>query len=250
MLDLAQEQSVPSARDWLRPARFPFMSRLLGKAMAWGYRLTGKDRYDDFRLERVHGAPFVVTPSVFNPKVPRTGAFLASQIDSRLLDREAEVLDMGTGSGVCAVFAANHARRVVAVDINAAAVRCAGINALLNHHEHKIDVRHGDLFGPVSGERFDLILFNPPFLRGAPRDDRDRAWRSSDIAERFAAGLGDHLKPGGSALVLLSTFGDACVFLEEFRKHGFEISVRAQRRFVNERLAVFRLTPATPQGTT
>jgi release factor glutamine methyltransferase len=226
------------------------VTRLLGKAMALGYRLIGKDRYDDFRLERVHGMPFVVTPSVFNPKVPRTGEFLASQIDSRLVPRDCEVLDMGTGSGICAVFAAKHARRVVAVDINLAAVRCAGINALLNHVEHKIDLRHGDLFAPVLEERFDLVLFNPPFVQGPPRDDRDRAWRSNDVAERFAAGLGAHLKPAGSALVLLSTFGDGYVFLEEFRKQHFEISVLAERRFVNERLTIFRLVPSNPKSKT
>jgi release factor glutamine methyltransferase len=228
----------------------PLMTRLLGKAMALCYKLIGKDRYDDFRVERVHGMPFVVTPSVFNPKVPRTGEFLASQIDSRLVHHDWDVLDMGTGSGVCALFAAKHARHVVAVDINAAAVRCAGINALLNHLEHKIDVRHGDLFAPVAEERFDLILFNPPFVQGSPRDDRDRAWRSNDVAGRFAAGLGAHLKSGGSALVLLSTFGDGHVFLEEFRKQRFEISVLAERRFVNERLTIFRLVPPTPQRKT
>jgi release factor glutamine methyltransferase len=155
------------------------------------------------------------------------------------------VLDMGTGSGVCAVFAARYAQRVVAVDINPAAVRCTVINALLNDLEHKIDVRHGDLFAPLHGERFDLVLFNPPFVREAPRDHRDRAWRSSDVAERFAAGLAAHLKPGGAALVLLSTFGDGGAFLREFRNHGFEIAVHAERRFVNERLTVFRLVPAT-----
>jgi HemK-related putative methylase len=210
--------------------------------MAAGYRLARKDRYDDFRLEWVHGAPFMVIPSVFNPKVPRTGEFLAAQITSRLVDGASEVLDMGTGSGVCAVFAARHARRVVAVDINVAATRCARINALLNELDHKIDVRHGDLFAPVAAERFDLVLFNPPFLLGAPRDDRDRAWRSNDVAERFAAGLGGHLKAGASALVLLSTFGDSAVFLEAFRKHGFAVAVWAERRFVNEKLAIFRLT--------
>ncbi len=62
-----------------------------------------------------------------------------------------------------------YARRVVAVDINPAAVRCAQINALLNQLEQRIEVRRGDLFAPVAGERFDLVLFNPPFLRGAPR---------------------------------------------------------------------------------
>ena len=239
---------APSARDSLRVARPPLITRLIGKAMAWGYRLVGKDRYDDFRLERVKGVPFIVTPSVFNPKVPRTGEFLASLIDSNLVGRDSEVLDMGTGSGVCAMFAAKYARRVVAVDINPAAVRCAEINALLNHLEHKIDVRHGDLFAAVPGERFDLILFNPPFVRGAPRDDRDRAWRSSDVAERFAAGLRDQLNPGGFALVLLSTFGDGSFFLEEFRRRGLEISVQAERRFVNERLTVFRLAPTKPDS--
>jgi release factor glutamine methyltransferase len=235
--------ATPAPDSLRRIARLPLMTRLLGKAMALCYRLVGKDRYDDFRLERVYDMPFVVTPSVFNPKVPRTGEFLASQIDSRLVQRDWEVLDMGTGSGICAVFAARYARRVVAVDINAAAVRCAGINARLNHLEHRIEVRHGDLFAPVRGEHFDLIVFNPPFLRAAPRNDRDRAWRSTDVAERFAAELGEHLKPGGCALIVLSTFGDAEVFLEELRQRGFAISVLAERRFVNERLAIFRLEP-------
>jgi release factor glutamine methyltransferase len=215
----------------------------MGRALALSYRVTGKDRYDDFRLERVHGVPILVIPTVFNPKVPRTGAFLAAQLDGQRVHVDAEVLDIGTGSGVCAVFAARHARRVVAVDINPAAVRCANINARLNDLEHRIEVRHGDLFAPVAGERFDLIVFNPPFLRGAPRNDRDRAWRSPDVAERFAAGLRDHLKPRGAALVVLSTFGNAQVFLEQVRQRGFEISVLAVGRFVNEQLAVFRLEP-------
>ena len=241
---------APSARDLRRVARPSLITRLIGRAMAFGYRLAGKDRYDDFRVERVKGVPFIVTPSVFNPKVPRTGEFFASLIDSGLVGRNSEVLDMGTGSGICAMFAAKYARRVVAVDINPAAVRCTEINARLNHLEHKIEVRHGDLFAAVPGERFDLILFNPPFVRGAPRDDRDRAWRSTDVAERFAAGLRTHLHPGGFALVLLSTFGDGNFFLEEFCRRGFEISVQAERRFVNERLTVFKLTPTKPEGKT
>ncbi|GAC1672260.1 MAG: hypothetical protein NVS9B2_19870 [Steroidobacteraceae bacterium] len=231
------------------PLRVPYLARLLGKAMGLGYRLIGKDRYDDFRLERIQGAPLVVIPSVFNPKVPRTGEFLASHIDSRLLHDDSDVLDMGTGSGVCAIVAARLARRVVAVDINPEAVRCAGINCLLNHLEQKVDIRHGDLFAPVVTERFDLVVFNPPFLRGSPRDDRDRAWRSTDVAERFAAGLENHLKPGGRALVLLSSFGDASFFLQQFRRRGFQISVWAERRFINERLAILSLRPSTPPGT-
>jgi HemK-related putative methylase len=233
--------SASSAPHSLGVGRVPLMGRLIGKAMAWGYRLAGKDRYDDYRLERINGAQFLVMPSVFNPKLPRTGEFLASMLDSNTVSRDFSVLDMGTGSGVCAIFAARYAARVVAVDINPAAVRCAGINVLLNHVEDKVEVHHGDLFGSVPDRQFDLILFNPPFLRGAPRDDRDRAWRSSDVGERFAAGLRDALKPEGFALVVLSTFGDARHFLEQFYNAGLGVSVLAERRFVNETLTVFKL---------
>jgi release factor glutamine methyltransferase len=113
--------------------------------------------------------------------------------------------------------------------------------------EGRVDLRHGDLFAPVHGEKFDLILFNPPFVRGAPADDRDRAWRSSDVAERFAAGLREHLKPRGSALVLLSTFGDGTHFLQAFGEQSLGVSVLAERRFINERLTVFRVAPLDSQ---
>ncbi len=231
----------------LAPLRFRRLAALAGKALALGYRVSGRHRYDDFRLERVQGVPLVVTPSVFNPKLPRTGAFLAAQLDARRVTAAADVLDMGTGSGVCAVLAAALARRVVAVDINPAAVRCASLNAHLNQLEHRIEVRQGDLYAPVAGERFDLILFNPPFLTGTPLDERDRAWRSPDVAERFAAGLSAHLKPGGAALVVLSTFGGAQNFLEQFRRCGLTVTVHAARRFVNERLAVVKVAPAAPE---
>jgi hypothetical protein len=84
------------ATDAPQLARLPLVRRVLGKAMAQGYRLLGRHRYDDFRVERVGGLPFMVTPSVFNPKIPRTGEFFASQIDAAL-GRDSEVLDMGTG---------------------------------------------------------------------------------------------------------------------------------------------------------
>ena len=116
--------------------------------------------------------------------------------------------------------------------------------------EGRLDIRHGDLFGPVAGERFDLVLFNPPFYLGVPKDDRDAAWRSNDVAQRFAAGLGDHLAPAGVALVLLSSFGDACALFEsELRANGFQLDVFARRRFINETLTILRATrgPAPAQ---
>jgi release factor glutamine methyltransferase len=246
MLDLAHAESAPAAPAAIRAPRFGRAAAFLNKLMFLGYRFRNKHRYDEFLLERVDGVPLLVLPTVFNPKLLLTGAFFASQLSVHPFPPDAEVLDMGTGSGVCAVFAAKYARRVVAVDINSAAVRCASINALMNGLENKLEARHGDLFAPVPAERFDLVLFNPPFLRGVPRNDRDRAWRSSDVPERFAAQLGAHLKPSGCALVLLSTFGGAADFLGEFRRHGFDITLFAERRFIAETVAIFKLTPPQP----
>lgn len=236
---------VSSLLDDQRPSR---LGSFIGKLMALGYRLTGKHRYDTYRLERVLGIPILVLPTVANPKLLRTGSFFSSIIDSKLLAAGAEVLDLGTGSGVCAIVAARNARRVVAVDINPAAIRCAAINLSMNRLESRVELRQGDLFQPVAGERFDLVLFNPPFIVGTPKDDRDAAWRSSDAAERFAAELENHLKPGGTALLLLSSFGNAgAVFESKLRSHGYQLEVFARRRYINETITILRVTPQEEQ---
>jgi HemK-related putative methylase len=232
---------MQAAEALLNPPHYGPARVAIGKALYWHYRLFRRKRHDTAVLEHIGGFPLLVLPGVLNPKVMRTGAFFASQLQARLIGPDADVLDMGTGSGVCAIAAAPHARRIVAVDINPAAARCAQINVLLNGLENKIEVAHGDLFAPVKGRRFDIVLFNPPFIRSAPQNDADRAWRSTDVAERFAAGLTEHLTPSGFALVLLSTYGDAVEFVQQFRRCHFDISIVAERAFVNEKLTLLKL---------
>jgi release factor glutamine methyltransferase len=235
------DASLPSLLAEQRPGA---LGTLAGKGLSILYKLVGRHRYDDFRLERVLSLRIFVLPGVANPKLLRTGAFFAAQLDASALVRDAAVLDMGTGSGVCALTAARRARRVVAVDLSPAAVRCARLNALLNDLDGRVDVREGDLFAPLGQERFDLVLFNPPFLIGAPKDHRDAAWRSEDAARRFATGLREHLAAHGVALVLLSSFGDGCTLFEaELRANDFRLEVFARRRFVNETLTIVRATP-------
>ena len=232
-----------SMSPMLADSRPGWLGAILGRLLGLIYRLTGRDRYDNFRLERLGDLKILVMPTVSNPKVLRTGAFFASQLDGRVIGPSDEVLDLGTGSGVCALFAAQLGGRVVATDINPAAVRCALVNALMNGLEKNIEFRQGDLFTPVGDERFDVVLFNPPFLLGAPKDDRDAAWHSQDVAERFATGLANHLKSDGVALLLLSSFGDACaVFESELRSRGLRLEVFARRRYVNEVVTILRAT--------
>lgn len=160
--------------------------------------------------EEVQGIPLVVLPEVFNPAVFRSTDVFVRALRARVGPAGPAggcALDMGTGTGVLAVAAAQLGYTVVAVDINPEAVRCARINALLNHAEQAIDVREGDLFEPVAGGQFDLVLFNPPFFAGEPTSDLDKAWRSPDVLERFGAGLPAVLAADGHALVSLSSHG-------------------------------------------
>jgi methylase of polypeptide subunit release factors len=72
-------------------------------------------------------------------------------------------LDVAAGNGLHALLAAAHSDRVVAVDCNPRAVHFAAINAQLNGLAN-VQVRQGDFFEPVRGEKFDLVISNPPYV--------------------------------------------------------------------------------------
>jgi ribosomal protein L3 glutamine methyltransferase len=76
------------------------------------------------------------------------------------------VLDLGTGSGALAVLAARRfpAAAIDAVDISADALAVAAQNVAAHDLAGRIRLLQGDLFAPVAGERYDLILANPPYV--------------------------------------------------------------------------------------
>ncbi len=114
-------------------------------------------------------------------------------------------LDLGTGCGVQAINVARFATEVVATDLNDRAVGFARASAALC--ATTLDVRQGPWFAPVEGERFDLLVANPPFVVGAGRVDH--TYRDSDLdldgaSELVVRAAPDHLTPGGTAVLLAS----------------------------------------------
>jgi len=120
----------------------------------------------------------------------------------------ARVLDLGTGSGVQALHATSHARQVVATDISARALRLAALTLRINGLQNRVELRQGDLLEPVAGERFDLVVSNPPFVITPRRADvpamqyRDGGLAGDEVVRRLVIGLGEHLEPGGIAQLL------------------------------------------------
>ncbi|MBM9461156.1 class I SAM-dependent methyltransferase [Nocardioides sp. zg-536] len=115
-------------------------------------------------------------------------------------------LDLGTGCGVQALHLATHADRVVATDVNARALAIARFNAALNDVDDKVEVRDGSFWGPVAGERFDLIATNPPFVISPASGERlvyrDSGLPGDQVVEHIVRGAADHLTDGGWCQVL------------------------------------------------
>lgn len=215
--------------------------RLWRRVLTLRFRLLHQHRHRQLILEHINGRDFVVLPDVFNPGLFRTSIFLTEQFADHI-PPGATVLDMGTGSGIGAIFAAQYARCVTAVDINPEAVRCARINVLLNQLEDTICVKQSDLFAAIPDGHFDVVLFNPPYYHGAPKDLYDHAWRSEDTVERFTNELANHLTENGFALVVLSTDGETPAFLQTFESAGFCVETIAEKNLINEVVSVFKLT--------
>lgn len=161
------------------------------------------------------GLPFHVDPSVLVPR-PDTETVI-EVVRTVRPDRAAalRILDLCTGSGAIAVSLAREypAAQVVATEISPAAAAIARKNAARNAVSERVSVREGDLFAPVPGERFDLIVSNPPYIASAVIPTLSTEVRREPVIaldggpdglvfyDRICAGAREALLPGG-ALVL------------------------------------------------
>ncbi len=158
------------------------------------------------RVVRVAGlrlrVPAGVCPPVLLPGLSFASLF---QESLKALPRGARVLDVGTGCGLLALLAARGGGTVTATDLPGVPLGVVEENARRNGLPSP-RLLTGNLFAPVAGERFDLVLFNPPFHFGRPRDERDRSYfggAEGEVVRRFLEDLPEHLRPGGAALMAL-----------------------------------------------
>jgi methylase of polypeptide subunit release factors len=219
------------------------LTRLLCEPWMSFKRAVLRPRLEHAVFERIGGRDFIVWPGVFNPAVFRTGSYLANFVArTPLLCAQAKghsALDVGTGCGILGVFAAIRGYRVTAIDVEPHAVSCARANAILNRVDEKMCVVEGDLFAPVQGQAFDVVLFSLPKFRGKPATSFERALKSPDVIERFAAGLPLALKPDGIALFVLTSHGDPQGMLAALLRTGMAVERITWRHFGVETMAIY-----------
>lgn len=113
-------------------------------------------------------------------------------------------LDLGTGSGIQALHAAQHATRVTATDLNPRALHITALTLALSGAP-AADLREGSLFEPLrDDETYDLIVSNPPFVisPGARLTYRDGGMGGDDLCRSLVQGAGERLSEGGFAQFL------------------------------------------------
>jgi hypothetical protein len=114
-------------------------------------------------------------------------------------------LDLGTGCGVHGLLAAGHCRRVVCTDRNRRAVDFAQFNAKLNRADN-VEARAGNLFEPVEGDQFDVVVSNPPFVI-SPQSNylyRDGGMERDQLCETIVRRVPSFLREGGWCQLLVN----------------------------------------------
>lgn len=145
---------------------------------------------------------------------PHYGVFAPTRTDyvglvaRTALPDAARAFDIGTGTGVlAAVLARRGVPRIVATDVNPAAVACALDNAARLGLAERVEVQQRDLF---PRGRAGLVVCNPPWLPGVARSPLETGVfdRGGKFLARLVRQLPDHLTPGGEAWLVLSDLAE------------------------------------------
>jgi release factor glutamine methyltransferase len=136
-----------------------------------------------------YGMPFRVTHDVLIPR-PETEHLIEKCLALANEAPAPRILDIGSGSGAIAISLAVHLPNalVTAIDISGPALAVARDNAERNQVVDRIRFLQGDLLAPVAGEKFDVIVSNPPYVPASDRGSFSVEVRDHEPAVALFAG--------------------------------------------------------------
>jgi release factor glutamine methyltransferase len=152
-------------------------------------------------------------------------------------------IEIGTGSGIVAIYLARMGLDVVATDVNPHALVLARANARQNGAA--VEAVRADMFEGIRGS-FDTIAFNPPYLPTGPQDVTGDRWLDASVngesdgqhfIRRFLSGLRERLSGRGRAYVISSSLSGFPARLPQ----GFVGRVIAAEKLEFEKLSVHEI---------
>ena len=174
-----------------------------------------------------------------NVYVPAEDSYLLA--DNLEIKKGQSVLEIGTGSGVVAMYASRLTDRITVTDINFDACELARKNFEENNIEN-IEILFGNLFEPVENRKFDVILFNTPYLpteEGEVLDDTinyafDGGLNGRKVIDVFLDEVGNHLNDGGIVQLIQSSLSGNDETLTRLDELGFIAEIKASEHFFFE----------------
>jgi len=162
--------------------------------------------------------------------------------DSFLLEKyiklfaKGKVLDLGTGSGILAKEALKYTKDVTASDINKECLKAL--------KSEKIKAIHSSLFEKIKG-KFDLILFNPPYLPEDIREDKEGkvalcgGKQGYEIIFKFLEEAKSHLKKSGKILLVFSSLSKKGKIEQKLKELNYSFSIIEQEKFFFETIYLY-----------
>lgn len=172
---------------------------------------------------------------------PSDDSYLLNETLKKFLqnkDKNINILDMGSGSGIQAYSCKDlNFNNILAVDINKIAVE----NLLKNN----IKAVKSNLFKNITNNKFDLIIFNPPYLPEDPREPEDSRLQTTggkngyEIINKFLKQAINYLKPKASILLLFSSLSNPKIILNEAKSLGYTYKILNKKKIPFEELYVY-----------
>jgi release factor glutamine methyltransferase len=172
-------------------------------------------------------------PEVYKPS--KDTFLLADNLD---ITRKDEILEIGTGTGLIAVYSAQRSKRVVATDIDEKAIKCALQNVIANR-TYNVELKNGDLFEPVQNEKYDLILFNTYNADANDKKNQSEDYsKSREIIDKFILELNDYLNEGGRFQIVQSSDCDIEKTISKLEESGFVVEIKAREKILSSELVL------------
>lgn len=182
-----------------------------------------------------------VPPGVFHPGFFFSTKFLLRFLAGRPL-KGRSFLELGAGSGLISLFAAQQGATVTATDVNPVAIDCLYRNRALN--AAVLGIVRSDLYASLPQQSFDIVAVNPPYYRKQPVTDAERAWycgAHGEYFEEFFGGLGKYTHPGSEIWMVLCEGCDLDMIRTIAARHGWTLGCVRTRRNLIERDYIFQI---------
>ncbi|MDA8648240.1 methyltransferase [bacterium] len=195
-------------------------------------------KIENDRLYQYKSLQIALEPGVFHPKYFDSSQMLLNWVETNEVQGK-NLIEVGCGSGITSLRAAQFGAHVWAIDINAQAIELLNKNAGSNGVQ--LTALESDLFSQVDDTSFDFVLINPPFYPKNPTTDAEKAWFCGSGFEYFHA-LFDQLKQRGISSGIFMTLSDDCDLdrIQSIAKeYGYSFHLRETKKSFFEKNFLF-----------